>query len=149
MYRFLLFLHGLTRWAVVVAMLVALIQVWSGVLGRRPWGARDAQAGSWFTHLTSLQFVLGMLLFVFPYGLAQAALGNLGQALVTPELWFFGIAHPLLMSLAVGLAHLGRARARKAKDDTARFRWALSCYSTAAVLILIAIPWWRPLLRGF
>jgi hypothetical protein len=148
MYGLLLFLHSITRWLVVVAMVVALVQVGSGALHRRSWSVHDAQAGSWFAHLTSLQFVLGMLLFVFPYGLAQAALRNPSAALATTELWFFGIVHPLLMSLAVGLAHLGRARARTATLDAARFRWALGCSSAAALLMLIAIPWWRPLLRG-
>jgi len=147
MYRLALLFHSYTRWLVLIAMVWALFYAWRGWLGNRPWTRVDRRAGLLFTVITSMQFVLGLLLYVYPSGLARTALRNLGAAMEIRELRFFGIEHPLQMVIAIGLVHLGSARSRKARAPLAQHRWAVLCYTLAALAILTAIPWWRPLLR--
>ncbi|MDX1993084.1 MAG: hypothetical protein SF029_11875 [bacterium] len=147
MYSLALYLHSYTRWLVLVVMLWALYRAWAGWLRRREWTVWDDRAGIAFAGAISLQFVFGVLLYFQPVGIAQAAMRDMGAAMQVRELRFFGLEHPLQMMIAIGIVHMGRARSRKAEGDRAKFRWAIICYTLATLLILAAIPWWRPLLR--
>ncbi len=93
-----------------------------------------------------LQLLLGILLmFISP--LVQSGLGNLGAAMKSSQVRFFIAEHWVLMLLAVVLAHVGSSRVRKAADALQKHRQALLWYSLSMALVLLAIPWWRPLLR--
>lgn len=148
MYVILLTLHNFTRWLVLIALVYALVRVWHGLLAKREWTRADAAAVLAATSAISVQFVLGILLFFNPDGLAQLAWKDFGAALSVHDLRFFGLEHPVQMIIALTLIHLGSARARKASPSAKQFRWAAICFTIAVLLILAAIPWWRPLLRG-
>ena len=128
MYEALLFLHNLVRWFVLAFGFLAL---W------RP-GAKE---GAFFAHALTLQVVLGILLaFVSP--LFQGALANLEAVMQTPgEARYFVAEHWVGGLVALGLAHAGLSQARKGKPR-ARLLFAL-----ALALVLLSIPWFRPLLR--
>src|SRR5262245_53741530 len=128
-------------------MLWALALAWTGWLRKRPWNIWDDRAGLLFTMAFSLQFILGVLLYIQPNGLAQLALRDIGAAMKIPELRFFGLEHPVQMIIALALAHLGRARSRKAVVMAVKYRWAALCFSAATLLVILAIPWGRPLFR--
>lgn len=147
MYNIALLLHSYTRWLVLVALLFALYRAWSGWLRQREWTIWDRRAGLFFAVLITVQFFFGVLLYFQPAGLAQAAVRDFGAAMQVRELRFFGLEHPLQMTIALGLAHMRWARSRKSPETRKKFRWAVICYTLAALAILIAIPWWRPLLR--
>jgi hypothetical protein len=128
MYEAVLFLHNLVRWVVLAFGFLAL---W------RP-GAKE---GAFFAHALTLQVVLGILLaFVSP--LFQGALANLDALMHTPgEARYFVAEHWVGGLVALGLAHAGLSQARKGKPR-ARLLFAL-----ALALVLLSIPWFRPLLR--
>ena len=65
-----------------------------------------------------------------------------------PQARFFGLEHILYMIAAVALVHVGTAMARKAKEPVDKHRAAAIWYTLAAVILVIAIPWWRPLFPG-
>ncbi|MCW1968706.1 MAG: hypothetical protein KIH69_011400 [Anaerolineae bacterium] len=152
MYILTLTLHSYTRWLVLIAMIYALFRAWRGLIGKREWHSLDDFANRCFAGLISLQFILGVVLFLLPNGLAyaarQAAAQNFSAAMKVYDLRFFGMEHPLQMVIALAIVHLGYARARKAQASASQFRWAAICFTIAAILILIAVPWWRPFLRG-
>ena len=148
MYSTLLLLHSYTRWLVLIMMVYALGRAWWGFIRKRTWTKDDTIAALGFTWITSLQFVLGLALFLIPGGIARAAWQNFSVAMTVYELRFFGFEHPLQMVIALAVVHLGSARARKAQPAQRQFRWATICFTIAAILILTMIPWWRPLLRG-
>jgi hypothetical protein len=52
------------------------------------------------------------------------------------------------MLIAVALAHMGFAIARKGADDRARHKRIAIFYGIALLLMLYAIPWFRPLVRA-
>lgn len=147
MYGIAVLLHSYTRWLVLLAMVWALYRAWSGLILRRQWTEVDRRAGWLFATVISVQLLLGLTLFFYPGGLAQAALRNMAVAMKNRELRFFGLEHPLQMVIAVGLVHLGSARSRKATSSAVKYRWAVICYTLATLAIVIAIPWWRPFFR--
>lgn len=128
MYPFLLILHDWLRWLVLVFGLWALL---------RP----QARPGAFFAHTLTLQVVLGVALaFVSP--LFQGALANLEATLRSPgEARFFVAEHWVGGLVALGLAHAGLGQARKGRPR-ARLLFAL-----ALLVLLLSIPWFRPLLR--
>lgn len=147
-YTLILTLHNLFRWVVVITAAWALWRAYRGWLARRIWAVPDRRAGLFLTMALDIQFLLGLILaFVSP--LSRAAFADLGAAMSAGELRFFVAEHIPLMVVAVVLAHLGSMASRKASDDPARHRRAALWYSLTTLALLIAIPWWRPLLRLF
>ncbi len=146
MYPLLLALHSLTRWLVLLAALWVLFRAWRG-LKSQTYGTIDRRAGLLFTAALDLQLLLGVgLETTSPYRLGEA-IGPLvrGASSTLAEAWFFTVFHPLTMILAVVLAHVGSAVVRKAPSTQAKNHQALVWYGITTLLLLLAIPWWRPL----
>lgn len=147
MYPILLFLHNLVRWLVILGALWTLGRAYRGWLDRRSWTSRDRQAGLLFSIAYDLQVLLGLVLtFLSP--LVRTAFSNLGAAMRVEDLRWILVEHVPLMILSLIIVHVVSALARRASSDTAKHRLAALGYSLALVVVLVAIPWSRPLLRG-
>ncbi len=147
MYEALLALHNVLRWLVVATALWAVVRAISGWMSAQPWTSTDRTTGNAFVIAITVQFVVGLVL----YGLSPvttAAFGDMGAAMAQRDIRFFVVEHLVYMLLAVVAAHIGRARAGRATDDRSRYKTAAIFYGVSLVLILVGIPWWRPLLRG-
>lgn len=145
MYDLILSLHNFTRWLVLIAAVYVLWCSWQG-LRSGSYQTPDRIGGVAFTSTLDLQLLLGILLLVFS-PLMQNAWANLGAALQNPGLRFFVAEHLVVMLAAVILAHIGNARVRRAASGALKHRQALLFYGLSTLLILLAIPWWRPWLR--
>lgn len=153
MYSLVLTLHSFVRWIVVILAVLAVARAFSGWLGKKPWAALDDKAGAWFVISMDVQLLLGLLLYVVFSPLTTAALRDFGAAMGSAGLRYFAVEHTFLMLVAVVLAHVGRARSRRATDFAARHRSAAIFFGLALLTLLAAIPWpflagvGRPLLR--
>ena len=141
MYSATLLIHSLLRWVVLAAGLAAAgrgIAGWGG----RAWTPSDAKMGLFFIIALDLQFLLGLLLYVFLSPNVGLAFQNPGAAMRDPVLRFFFVEHLIGMFIAIALAHVGRARTKAAaRTDTSRHRSAAVFYGIALVIILLSIPW--------
>ncbi len=147
MYGFLLGFHNFFRWVVLLLAAFALVRTYSGWLGKRSWMPADRNAGLFFRIGMDIQFLIGLLLYFFFSPITRAAFANFRAAMGSRELAFFVIEHGVTMLIAVILVHVGSAFSRRANGDNAKHRSAAVFFSLAALAVLIAIPWWRPLLR--
>ncbi|WP_338064532.1 hypothetical protein [Thermus brockianus] len=128
MHEVLLFLHSWVRWLVLLSGLWALFR-------------SEPRPGAFFAHALTLQVVLGVLL-AFASPLFQGALANLEAVMAAGgEPRYFVAEHWVGGLVALGLAHAGLAQARRGKPR-ARLLFAL-----AYLVLLLSIPWFRPLLR--
>ncbi|MBX7234631.1 MAG: hypothetical protein K1X65_09625 [Caldilineales bacterium] len=141
MYDFLLTLHSLLRWVVVIAAVLAVVRGFLGWSGKRPWSGLDDRLGLIFTISLDVQVLLGLLLYFVLSPITRAALSNLSAAMSNDVTRFFLAEHFPLMLIAVVLAHIGRSRARKAADNQKKFRQTAIWFGIALLLILAAIPW--------
>jgi hypothetical protein len=150
-YPQLLAFHGLLRWAVLAAGLAAIVAAAPGWSGTKPVSPGLRRFGVIFVICMDLQLVLGLLLYFGASPLTKMALSNMAAAMkdLSPhhELRFFSVEHTTEMLLAVILAHVGAALARKGKTDLVKYRGATIAWILSLLLILAGIPWWRPLLR--
>ncbi len=140
MYSTVLTAHSWVRWAVVLAGAYAFARALAGWTGRRGWLAGDDRAGRLFTIALDLQFLLGIVLYaVSPF--TTSAFNDLAGAMRLDSLRFWVVEHPGAMLIGLALAHVGRARARKAAGAAARHRTAAIFFGLALAVILFAIPW--------
>jgi hypothetical protein len=148
MYSLFLALHNIVRWVVLILLIIAVVRAFIGWFGKREWSQTDRKLGLFTTIGIDIQLLLGLLLYFFLSPITRSAFQDFGAAMGVGDLRFYALEHALYMVLAVVFAHLGSVLPKKASASDSKFKRAALCFSLALVLILIGIPWGRPLLPG-
>jgi hypothetical protein len=141
MYPLLLTLHSLLRWLIVIFGVIAVIRGFAGWLGHKGWTATDDRLGMGFTISLDLQLLVGLVLYLFASPITTGALQNMGAAMGNSVLRFFTIEHVFGMVIAIIIAHVGRALARRAATDTGKHKRTALFFLLSLLIILISIPW--------
>jgi hypothetical protein len=149
----MLSLHSWLRWAILILGVIAIVRAIGG-RGGRPWTSSDDNIGKWYNISLDVQFLIGLLLYVWLSPITQAAFADFGGAMRNAGLRFFAVEHLVGMVIAIALAHVGRARIRKASGDARRHQQAALFYGLSLIILLASIPWpgmpaGRPLFRAF
>lgn len=145
MYSYVLAFHNIVRWLVLAAGILAVILSWRGWLGRRQWTAGEARATRAFVGLLDLQLLVGLSLFAVFSPLTRDAFRDFGAAMRDAPVRYFLVEHPLIMLFAVGAAHIGAVRVRRAGSDPERFQRASIWLGLSLAALAGFIPWARPL----
>jgi hypothetical protein len=140
MYSTVLLIHSWLRWAVILAGLFAIVRGMGGWSGVKAWTRIDDRAGFWFIATLDLQVLLGLVLYLFLSPLTTGAFDDFGGAMRNSVLRFWAVEHTFGMIIGVALAHIGRARARKA-TAAKKHRTTVIFYVLALIAILVSIPW--------
>ncbi len=126
-------LHAIWRWVMLAAGVIVVLKALIGWLGRRPWTRLDDQLGMIYTMVVDVQFLIGLILwFVGPFNFRQLA-----SAMGNPLLRFYLLEHPILMLVALALAHIGRGRSRTAGADVRKHRIAFIFYGLSFLVIAL------------
>lgn len=145
LYLTLLTLHNLMRWVTLSAAIWALYRAYRGWFGAHSWTSADQRAGRWFALTLSLQLLIGGVFYCLPDSVAQLAWTNLDAVMREPSLRFFVVEHSVQMVVALSLAHMGSALARRGRADADRHRRAALFFSVSLLIAFAAIPWpWTP-----
>lgn len=156
MYTFLLSLHSLLRWLLLIFLVYAVIRAYNGYRRKGLFSSTDNAVRHWTATLGHVQLVVGMLLY-----LRSPVVRFFRQhyqdpvSLAHTDASFFGWIHISLMLLALVLLTVGSSLTRRRTDSEARFRTQLYWFSAALLIMLLAIPWpfgaWaqRPYFRPF
>jgi uncharacterized membrane protein YiaA len=124
--EFLIAIHSIFRWVVLLTAVLAIAVAMMSATGTRRWGMIGDRSSLFFTIAMDIQFLIGLLIWV----LGRRWEGDIALG------WF----HPLLMLGAVALAHVGRARADRNATSTDKGRQAAIFFTASLFVILIAIP---------
>ena len=155
MYTFVLTLHSILRWVVLILAVLAVVRAFIGWFGKKEWTALDNRLGMLLPASMDLQVLLGFILYIFLSPFTTTALQDFGAAMSNALLRYWSVEHVLLMVVALILIHVGRATSKVAEEATSKHKRAAIFFGLATLAILIAIPWpfWsygRPLIRlGF
>ena len=154
MYSFLLALHSLLRWALLISLLYALVKSYQGWFAAKPFLKADNTLRVVTLALTHTQLLVGLVLyFVSPY-IAQF-LGNVKEGMHQKELRFFGMEHNVMMLIAITFITIGSVSAKKKPTDVQKFKTMALWFTAALVVIAVTVPWSfspmvsRPMFRGF
>jgi hypothetical protein len=140
LYTFLLHLHSVIRWIILLLLLVAIFN--SLVAGKRPFIKSDARTGSILVIFADLTLLVGLALWYFgPRGYKIIETMGMSAAMKDPVARFFAVEHIAGMVIAIILLHIGKAQGKKAISDKAKHKRTLIFYLLALLIILISIPW--------
>lgn len=117
-------------------------------MGRR-WTTTEARASRIFVGTLDAQFVIGLLLYAVFSPLTHQGFRDFGGAMRDAPVRYFLLEHPLIMIIAVAVAHFGLIQVRQASTDAERFQRASILLGLAFAALIGFIPWARPLVPGF
>src|SRR5512138_1888884 len=141
MYPVLIVLHSWIRWAVIIIGLTAVFRAIAARSSGRAWNATDNAAGRFYTIALDLQVLIGLVLYVFASPIVAAARQNMAVSMANDTTRFWLVEHPVAMILALALAHVGRARMRRATADRVRFSRIAVFHGLSVLLVIIGTPW--------
>ena len=137
--QFVLTLHSITRWAVLLFGVWTVINAITGVTGKRSFTAVDNRSNLLFMISCDIQLLLGLILYFGNEWFDK--LKNFSQYKSDAVARFFGMEHATMMLLAWVLVHIGRTSVKKAGTDAGKHKKMLIFFGIALLLILASIPW--------
>ena len=149
MYTFILAVHNILRWIILILAIAALVRAYWGWFGKRDWTATDRKVGSFYSISLDVQLLLGLVLYFALSPIVSKNLSNFMTLLADQMFRFFALEHTLIMVIAIILAHVGAATSRRAVENTINHRRAAIWFTLSFIAILLGMPWFRPLLPGF
>lgn len=142
MAHILLVVHSYLRWLVLAAGLFAVAKMANGYTRQAEYGPSDLRLSRIFVGLFDLQFLLGLILFgISP--VTRDAMRDMATSMTYPHLRFIVAEHPLLMFVALCVAHGASIWARKAPADREKFLRSCIGFALALGMMLAGIPWFR------
>lgn len=154
MYAFLLVLHSLIRWVVLICLCYSIFRAFNGLRNKSRFTKRDNAWRHWTATAGHLQLIIGFILYTIS-PIVIFFWTKPGEGINYLSLTFYGIIHISIMFLAIVVLTIGSALAKRKKTDREQFKTMLIWFSIALLIILIAIPWpfsplsARPLIRLF
>lgn len=147
MYDVFVFFHSIFRWLVLISLLYAIGRSIHGLISKRTYTKADSLARMLANTISHTQLLIGFTLYFVISPITQFFIksGSGGNH----EIWFFGIYHICMMLISIVVMTIGGSLAKRAGTDQAKFKTIAIYFSVALVLILLAIPWFRPLFRNF
>ncbi len=151
--QYILILHNLLRWLILLAGAWAVINAITGLTSRRVYSSSDKRSGFLFTTLFDLQLLLGLILYFGNSWFTQLKEGG-AEVMKNANARFFTLEHEIMMIVAWILVHVGSVAVKKAVISS-KHKKMLIFFGIAFLLMLFATPFpfrtavARPWFRGF
>jgi len=140
MFPIVLILHSLTRWFVLLTLVISLFYSFKGWYNHEPFKKNDNHLRFITVSFAHTQLVLGLWLY-FTSPLVRYFLENFKESIHVTQLRFFGMEHITMMLLAVMCITMGSSISRRKKNDREKFKAIALWYSIGFILIFTSIPW--------
>ncbi len=141
MYNYLLIIHNLFRWIVILMAAYALYSNFVGWKQGGKYSKKDRALNSAFVGTMDLQLILGFLLYFFYSPYTKTAFSNMAEAMHDKGLRFWAVEHIAGMFIAIVVAHIGAALSKRAKTDAEKFKKAFIYFAIALILVVLSLPY--------
>ena len=140
MYNFLLGLHNLLRWIILLLLVVNLVRHFAAI--KRPFTGIDKKLGLWLMIAAHTQLLIGIYeWFAGAWGFQNLRNNGMAQVMQNGTARFFAVEHIVSMIIAIVLITAARGIYRKPLPDAKKHRRCILLYTLALLIILAMIPW--------
>ena len=140
MYNFLLGLHNLLRWIILLLLVVNIVRHFAAI--NRPFSSIDKKLGLWLMISAHIQLVIGLYQwFAGAWGFNNIKSNGMGEVMQNSTERFFAVEHTVSMIIAIVLITIARGIFRKSITDSKKHRRCILLYTLALLIILAMIPW--------
>lgn len=140
MYNSTLFIHSWLRWVVLILMILVIVKSIIGLTGNKNYEKLDRILAASTVGTLHLQLFIGLALYIFLSPITQAAFSDFGAAMKEASVRYWAVEHIFAMIVAIGLAEVGKSKAKKASEDKKKFKMQLIFFTLSLILILSRIP---------
>ncbi len=146
MYSFLLSVHNLLRWVILVLILVAIVRSLSGMVSGKPFTGTDKKIGLFLMISAHTTFLIGLYQwFAGPWGLQLIRNYGMGEVMKNAVYRYWTVEHLTGMLIAIVLITIGRGASKKSISDRSKHTRTFWFYLIALIIILAIVPWpFRP-----
>ena len=140
--NYILPLHNILRWAVLLFAVWTLLSALSGVIGKRNYTAGDNKGSLFFMISCDIQLLIGLILYF--NGVWFDSLKDHTKEVMKNENGFsrfFSMEHAVMMIIAWLLVHLGRSMVKRTNIDAQKHKRGLIYFGIAILIILAMVPW--------
>ncbi|HZX74240.1 MAG TPA: hypothetical protein VFE57_07465 [Cyclobacteriaceae bacterium] len=129
-------IHSYLRWIILALAIITVLKYLVGWLGKKKFVSIDDRLSLFFVSSLDLQLLLGLVLYFFLSPVTQS-----GSQFDPATVRFYTMEHPMIMLLAIILAHVGRVLVKKSASDNIRFKRGTIFFGLSLLLILSRMPW--------
>lgn len=140
MYTGLLHTHSLVRWIMLILLIMTVFRAYNGWKSNRTFTPGDKKLTLFTLIFSHVQLLIGFLLYMVS-PIVQSAMSDMGAAMKDKMLRFWAVEHIMTMIIAIVIITIGHALAKRASNDTQRFKRIFTYFLAGLILILITIPW--------
>lgn len=128
--------HSGLRWVVLVLLLWAIANAFSGWKKSKEYTGSDRKVHLFAMIAVHVQILIGFVLYFLNWG-AKVNFSNMANSMIR----FFSVEHVFIMVIAAVLMTIGFSRGKRMTDTVARFKFIFYTYLIGLILILAGIPW--------
>jgi len=140
MYTFLLGLHNLIRWIILLLLVINLGRHFAAI--NRPFVSIDKKLGLWLMIFAHIQLLIGLYeWFAGAWGFQNIKNNGMAEVMQNNTGRFFAVEHTVSMIIAIALITFARGIYRKNLTDAKKHRRCVLLYTLALLIILAMIPW--------
>lgn len=140
MYTGLLHTHSLIRWIMLILLVMTVLRTYNGWKSKRTFTPVDKKLVLFTLIFSHVQLLLGFLLYMVSPAV-QSALSDMGAAMKDRMLRFWAVEHISVMIISILIITIGNAMAKRASNDSDKFKKIFIYFFIGLILILVSIPW--------
>jgi membrane protein DedA with SNARE-associated domain len=123
-----------------VLLVISVFRSYNGWKSRRSFQPGDKRLALFTLIFSHVQLLIGFLLYLVSPAVQQA-LPDMAAAMKDKYLRFWSVEHISVMLIAIIIITVGYSLAKRAANDSERFRKLFIFFAISLFLILVSIPW--------
>ncbi len=141
MSSFLLMLHNLMRWIIILLAIYAIYNNFTGWRNARKFTKKDKTLNGIFVGTMHLQLLIGLIMYFFVSPMMKEILGDFGAAMKDAGKRFWAMEHIAGMIIGIAVVQIGNIVSKKSADDTEKYRKAFVYFLIGVLIIVLCLPY--------